>query len=125
MKIDKAISDAAKAAGVRFLIATDVHLGLIDRRGIKRRFFKSSFGWIEADSTAWGWRATVRQGTGPLFERAVSGMARGRTLDEAAVGGVEIFPSAVAAIRAAARAGDAKKSSRLAGWLGLPSARAA
>lgn len=126
MKFDRHISDAARAAGVRLLIANDVHLAFLDRGGRRRGFFKSAFGWMEAEKTPHGWRVTVRRGSGPLLERlVVSEMVRGATLDEAAAGAADVFPSDVAVIRATMLAVQTKKPSRLASWLGLPSARAA
>lgn len=125
MKFDRHISDTARAAGVRVLIANDVHLGFIDRGGVKRGFYRSAFGWVEAERTPHGWRVTVRRGAGPLLQRPVSGTARGATLDEAAGRAGDVFPSAVAVIRATMPAVDAAMPSRFGRWFGLPSARAA
>lgn len=125
MKFDRHISDAAQAAGVRLLIANDVHLAFLDREGRKRGFYRSAFGWVEAEKTVHGWRISQRRGAGPLFGRPVSGTVRGATLDEAAAGG-EVFPSAVAVIRATMPvAVEGAKSSRLGRWFGLPLTQAA
>ena len=47
MAFDRHISDAAKAAGIRLLIANNVSIGFIDRDGVKRGFYRSAFGWVE------------------------------------------------------------------------------
>lgn len=126
MTFDRHISDAAQAAGFRLLIANDVHLAFLDRRGRKHGFYRSAVGWVEAELTPNGWRVAVRQGSGLLLNRAVRGFARGATLDDAAAGAGDVFPSAVAVLRATAPVAVAvRKPSRLASWLGLSSARAA
>ena len=127
MKFDKHISDAATEAGVRVLIANDVHLAFLDREGRKRGFYRSAFGWVEAEKTVHGWRVAQRRGSGPLFARPVSGTVRGATLDEAAAGAGDVFPSATAMIRATmpVTVDDGRRPGRLGRWFGLSSARAA
>ncbi|WP_295808488.1 hypothetical protein [uncultured Nitratireductor sp.] len=125
MKFDKAISDAAQAAGIKLTFENGYHLSFIDRGGRTRGFYKSAFGWVEAEKTGQGWRVTVRRGSGPLLERPVSGMSRGVKLDEAAAGAADVFPSVVAVIRATMPAADVRKPSRLARWFGLSAAQAA
>lgn len=123
MKFDKTISDAARAAGIKLLTANDVHLCFLDRGGRKRRFQHSSFGWVEADLSPWGWQVTVRRGSGPLLERPVALKAvRGKTLDEAAAAAVDVFPSVVAVIRATMPVADVRSPSRFARWFGLAQA---
>lgn len=118
MKFKSSISDVAQAAGVKLLMANDVHLSFLDREGRKRGFYRSTHGWVEAEKTGLGWRATMRSGLGPLFERPVIGMSRGATLDAAATGARDVFPSATAVIRATMPAVDVEPS-RLARWFGL------
>lgn len=43
MNHEKALSDLARAAGVRIRLATDVHLSFNDRTGVRRSFYRSAF----------------------------------------------------------------------------------